>query len=288
MAEQGLQEVRNPSAIFLSRHAHAGCRQRGHGGARRQPADAGRSAGARRRRAGHESAPRRRRLRIEPARAAARGAASARRRRDRGTATSSSTSSAACASAKPRPTCPRCSPWCRACADEPLAAGLVCFGELGLAGEIRPVPYGEERLREAAKQGFKRAMVPAANEPRRAIEGHGGRRRRAARGRATTARSERSRRARWPVPPAACAPSSPRCRPSAGSRASSRRCAALVPGSGIVSRYSTIRPFSVRGPSSAGSSPACDSACARSPRRSRRSCRRARDARPCAARRVAR
>lgn len=55
--------------------------------------------------------------------------------------------------------------------DRPLATGLVCFGELGLAGEIRPVPYGEERLREAAKHGFQRAVVPAANAPRRAIDG---------------------------------------------------------------------------------------------------------------------
>lgn len=51
--------------------------------------------------------------------------------------------------------------------DRPLASALVCFGEIGLAGEIRPVPYGEERLREAAKHGFKRAIVPAANAPRR-------------------------------------------------------------------------------------------------------------------------
>jgi DNA repair protein RadA/Sms len=55
--------------------------------------------------------------------------------------------------------------------DSPLAGRLVCFGELGLAGEIRPVPYGEERLREAAKHGFERAIVPEANKPRRAIEG---------------------------------------------------------------------------------------------------------------------
>ena len=53
----------------------------------------------------------------------------------------------------------------------PLAAGLVAFGELGLTGEIRPVPFGEERLREAAKQGFRRAIVPSGNAPRRAIEG---------------------------------------------------------------------------------------------------------------------
>jgi DNA repair protein RadA/Sms len=55
--------------------------------------------------------------------------------------------------------------------DRPLAQDLVTFGELGLTGEIRPVPYGEERLREAAKQGFRRAIVPAGNEPRRPIDG---------------------------------------------------------------------------------------------------------------------
>ena len=51
--------------------------------------------------------------------------------------------------------------------DRPVAVDTVCFGELGLTGEIRPVPFGEERLREAAKQGFKRALVPAANVPRK-------------------------------------------------------------------------------------------------------------------------
>jgi DNA repair protein RadA/Sms len=55
--------------------------------------------------------------------------------------------------------------------DHPLPSGLVSFGEVGLAGEIRPVPYGEERLREAAKHGFTRAIVPAANAPRGRIEG---------------------------------------------------------------------------------------------------------------------
>lgn len=55
--------------------------------------------------------------------------------------------------------------------DQPLKGKVVCFGELGLAGEVRPVPYGEERLREAAKHGFERAIVPEANKPRRAIEG---------------------------------------------------------------------------------------------------------------------
>ncbi len=55
--------------------------------------------------------------------------------------------------------------------DAPLPQDLVAFGEIGLAGEIRPVPYGEERLREAAKHGFRRAIVPAANRPRLAVEG---------------------------------------------------------------------------------------------------------------------
>jgi DNA repair protein RadA/Sms len=55
--------------------------------------------------------------------------------------------------------------------DRPLSAGLVSFGEIGLAGEVRPVPYGEERLREAAKHGFRRAIVPAANAPRGRLEG---------------------------------------------------------------------------------------------------------------------
>ena len=55
--------------------------------------------------------------------------------------------------------------------DAPLPQTLIVFGELGLAGEIRPVPFGEERLREAAKHGFKSALVPEANVPRRSIEG---------------------------------------------------------------------------------------------------------------------
>jgi DNA repair protein RadA/Sms len=55
--------------------------------------------------------------------------------------------------------------------NRPIAQDTVCFGELGLTGEIRPVPFGEERLREAAKQGFRRALVPSANVPRRPLEG---------------------------------------------------------------------------------------------------------------------
>ncbi|WP_127476237.1 DNA repair protein RadA [Sulfurivermis fontis] len=53
----------------------------------------------------------------------------------------------------------------------PLPQGLVVFGEVGLAGEIRPVPNGQDRLREAAKHGFTRALVPAANKPKQPVEG---------------------------------------------------------------------------------------------------------------------
>ncbi len=53
--------------------------------------------------------------------------------------------------------------------ERPVSQDLVVFGELGLTGEIRPVPFGEERLAEAAKHGFKRALVPRANAPKRAL-----------------------------------------------------------------------------------------------------------------------
>lgn len=55
--------------------------------------------------------------------------------------------------------------------DRALPATLVAFAEVGLTGELRPVAYGEERLREAAKQGFRQAIVAEANAPRRPIEG---------------------------------------------------------------------------------------------------------------------
>ncbi len=47
----------------------------------------------------------------------------------------------------------------------------MVFGEVGLSGEIRPVPSGQERLREAAKHGFKKAIVPYANAPREKYPG---------------------------------------------------------------------------------------------------------------------
>jgi DNA repair protein RadA/Sms len=55
--------------------------------------------------------------------------------------------------------------------DKVLSRKLAAFGEVGLSGEIRPVPNGEERLKEAATHGFERVIVPKANAPRRALPG---------------------------------------------------------------------------------------------------------------------
>ncbi len=52
-----------------------------------------------------------------------------------------------------------------------LAKGVVAFGEIGLSGEIRPAPRGQERLREAAKLGFSYALIPTANLPKQPIDG---------------------------------------------------------------------------------------------------------------------
>lgn len=52
-----------------------------------------------------------------------------------------------------------------------LPRGLVVFGEIGLAGEIRPTPRGQERLKEAAKLGFSIAVIPKSNAPKQAIDG---------------------------------------------------------------------------------------------------------------------
>jgi DNA repair protein RadA/Sms len=56
-------------------------------------------------------------------------------------------------------------------ADRAVPSALVSFGEIGLTGEVRPVAYGEERLREAQKQGFRVAVVPRENAPRKPLDG---------------------------------------------------------------------------------------------------------------------
>lgn len=53
----------------------------------------------------------------------------------------------------------------------PLPRGFLAFGEVGLAGEVRPAPRGQERLKEAAKLGFSLAIIPKANAPKKPIEG---------------------------------------------------------------------------------------------------------------------
>jgi len=55
--------------------------------------------------------------------------------------------------------------------NQPLSPELIVFGEVGLAGEIRPVPSGQERIIEAAKHGFKRAIVPINNVPKDGVPG---------------------------------------------------------------------------------------------------------------------
>jgi DNA repair protein RadA/Sms len=52
-----------------------------------------------------------------------------------------------------------------------LPRGFIAFGEVGLAGEVRPAPRGQDRLKEAAKLGFSVAVVPKANAPKKPIEG---------------------------------------------------------------------------------------------------------------------
>jgi DNA repair protein RadA/Sms len=55
--------------------------------------------------------------------------------------------------------------------DRTVPNSLISFGEIGLTGEVRPVAYGEERLKEAQKQGFKLAIVPKDNAPRKPLQG---------------------------------------------------------------------------------------------------------------------
>ncbi len=55
--------------------------------------------------------------------------------------------------------------------DNPIPKDLIIFGEVGLSGEIRPVPSGQERLQEAAKHGFRQAIIPKANMPKHEIPG---------------------------------------------------------------------------------------------------------------------
>ena len=55
--------------------------------------------------------------------------------------------------------------------DRPIPSKVAVFGEVGLAGEVRPAPRGQERLREVAKLGFEKAIVPKANQPKAKVAG---------------------------------------------------------------------------------------------------------------------
>ena len=55
--------------------------------------------------------------------------------------------------------------------DRPIAEKVAVFGEIGLAGEVRPAPRGQERLREAAKLGFTKVIIPRANQPKAKLSG---------------------------------------------------------------------------------------------------------------------
>src|SRR2546428_4674993 len=55
--------------------------------------------------------------------------------------------------------------------DRAIPEKVVVFGEIGLAGEVRPAPRGQDRLKEAAKLGFEKAIVPRANQPKAKIAG---------------------------------------------------------------------------------------------------------------------
>jgi DNA repair protein RadA/Sms len=55
--------------------------------------------------------------------------------------------------------------------DRPIPGKVVVFGEIGLAGEVRPAPRGQDRLKEAAKLGFEKAIIPKANQPKGKIAG---------------------------------------------------------------------------------------------------------------------
>ena len=63
--------------------------------------------------------------------------------------------------------------------DKPIPSKVAVFGEIGLAGEVRPAPRGQDRLKEAAKLGFEKAIVPKANAPKAKIAGLRGARGRA-------------------------------------------------------------------------------------------------------------
>ena len=169
MTEKGLREVSNPSALFLSQHGAAGGRLVRDGDAGRHAPAAGGDPGAGRPEPFAQSAPAVARAGAEPpGDAAGRAAPPCRHRLLRSGCVRQRGGRRADHRAGRRPGGAaghraRCAT--RRCRE------VVAFGEVGLAGEVRPAPRGQERLKEAAKLGFATAIVPKANAPKKPIEG---------------------------------------------------------------------------------------------------------------------
>ena len=160
MEEAGLVDVLGPVEPLPRRPAHRPARLGRHRGARRRAAGARRGAGA-----GHPDAradapalgPG---ARPEPAHAAARGARSARRAAASPTPTCTRASPAGSGSPRPAPTSRSRSRSPARVRGRPVAADLVAVGEIGLGGEVRQAAQTPRRLAEAARLGFRRAIVP--------------------------------------------------------------------------------------------------------------------------------
>ena len=160
MSDRGLSDVANPSALFLGErrgHVSGTCVFAGIEGTR--PVLTEIQALVRPLLLRH-AAPCRGRLGFQPAGHGAGRAGGALRRRRRRQRRLSQRRRAACASASRRPTSPSLQPLCHRLPTKPLPADMVVFGEIGLGGEVRPVSQREARLREAAKLGFRSALVP--------------------------------------------------------------------------------------------------------------------------------
>ena len=171
MTERGLKGVANPSAIFLSTHGEpvAGLVRAGH--ARRHAAAAGRDPGAGRFSGG--PSPRRLSVGIERDRLAMMLAVL---HRHAGIAASDQdvfvNAVGGVRISEPAADLAVMLAIQSSLRGRPLPRGFMAFGEVGLAGEVRPAPRGQERLKEAAKLGFSIAVVPKANAPKgKGIEG---------------------------------------------------------------------------------------------------------------------
>ena len=168
MRERGMVEVTNPSEAFLAERMvnAAGLGDRGDHG-RHAPA-AGGDPGADQPHQPRQPAPHPQRGRLQPPAADRRGADAGAWGCTWASRTSSSTWSAVCASTSRPPTWRW--PWRSPppCKDQPVQADTVLIGEVGLSGELRMVGQMHARLREAAKLGFRQAIVPrrvAGGEP---------------------------------------------------------------------------------------------------------------------------